>query len=527
MKIGRKLIYLAGILGILLTSCTTPITATPESTPAEVIPTLWVAAYVPVAVAQRIALPDDWRMSEKAGSATARLEIGNQNILGRWVYALVAPFPTAIDDVTDQDIKSAWQGNPLTTFGARLLMEQSTWDVFSAWWGKPSAATVVVKPANELASDAWEDMASWAIIPFEQIEPRWKVLSINGNSPIRKDFDIDSYTLTVPFSLEGTELPPVLNAPAPSNRDPDKLTTVITTGTTALVRGTAVTMEESGADYPAEEIATVLENADITHVSNEVAFWRDCPPPSLDEVNMIFCSAPKYISLLEYIGTDVVEMAGDHLNNYGPQAMLQTLQMYTERGWKYYGGGKNLQEGLSPAKFIHNDNKIAFIGCNAKDGSYATASASFPGAAACGFGTVHAEIEQLKREGYVVIATLQDQEYYQNFVAPGIRQDFTGMVDSGADIVSGSQSHVPQNFEFYKGSFIDYGLGNLFFDQYNLPGCDKAFIDRHVIYDGKYINTELITIQFVDYARSRFMSAEERSSFLRTMFGVSGWKARR
>ena len=76
-------------------------------------------------------------------------------------------------------------------------------------------------------------------------------------------------------------------------------------------------------------------------------------------------------------------------------------------------------------------------------------------------------------------------------------------MDAGADIVQGSQAHQPQNFEFYENGFIHYGTGNLFFDQYNFPGCDRAFIDRHVIYNGKYINTELITIKFVDYARSR------------------------
>ena len=37
--------------------------------------------------------------------------------------------------------------------------------------------------------------------------------------------------------------------------------------------------------------------------------------------------------------------------------------------------------------------------------------------------------------------------------------------DAGAVIVSGSQSHVPLQMEFYKGAFIHYGLGNLFFGQ--------------------------------------------------------------
>ncbi|MBE3067260.1 MAG: CapA family protein [Chloroflexi bacterium] len=534
MKTGNILISLIGILGILLASCSSqpaptpvslPPTPTTQPTATPTPPTLWVAPYVPTELVQSVVLPDGWSRSDTAESATARLEIGDQNILSHWVYALVAPYPTVTDDVPAQDVKSAWQGTPPATFGSRLLMDQNIRDVFAAWWGEPAASAVTVLPADQLVTTAWDDMTSWAIVPFEQIEPRWKVLSIDGNSPTRKDFDVNTYALSVHFSLSSGSL-----SLLPSNRDPNKLTIVVTTGTTALVRGTAVMMEEKGLLYPAEEIAPILQNADITHISNEIPFWQDCPRPFLGQENLVFCSNPKYIQLLEYIGMDVVELTGDHFNDYGPDAMRLTLQMYRQRGWKYYGGGENLQEGLSPATFTHNGNKIAFLGCNAKGDGYASATDTHPGAAACGYDTLHTEIAQLKQEGYVVIATFQHQEYFQYTVLPEYRLDFTGMVDAGADIVQGSQAHQPQNFEFYKNGFIHYGTGNLFFDQYITLGSDqtfldRAFIDRHVIYNGKYINTELLTIKFTDFAQSRFMTPEERADFLRLMFSASGWEA--
>jgi Bacterial capsule synthesis protein PGA_cap len=541
MKKGQIGLNLTGFLGILLASCgngpvsvsvpissSTPIsspipTVQPSTTPA---PALWVAPYIPAELSQSIVLPEGWSHADTPAAATTRLEVGDQNVVSRWVYALVAPFPTIIDDVTFGELKSAWQGNPSPSFGSYLLMNQNTRDVFTAWWGEPAATVVRILPAGELVSTAWEDMSSWAIVPFEQIEPRWKVLSIDGKSPLRKEFDLNTYPLSVPFSLSAGNL--TLSA---SNRDPNKLTTVITTGTTAMVRSTAVMMESKGVLYPGENIASVLQNADITHVSNEIPFVENCPRPVYSD-SLVFCSDPKYIQLLEYIGTDVVELTGDHFNDYGPQAMLYTLELYKQEGWKYYGGGANLQEGLSPATFTHNGNKIAFVGCNAKGGGYATASATNPGAAACGYDTLHTEIWQLKQEGYVVIATFQHQEYFSYTVKPKYRPDFTGMVDAGADIVSGSQAHQPQNFEFYNNGFIHYGPGNLFFDQYitragDQSFLDRAFIDRHVIYNGKYINTELLTIKFIDFAQSRFMTSTERADFLNLMFSASGWKALR
>jgi len=71
---------------------------------------------------------------------------------------------------------------------------------------------------------------------------------------------------------------------------------------------------------------------------------------------------------------------------------------------------------------------------------------------------------------------------------------------------------------------IHHGLGNLFFDQYGVSsGTRQAFIDRHVFYDGRHISTELLTIMFIDYARPRPMTPEERTLLLEAVFTASGW----
>jgi len=97
------------------------------------------------------------------------------------------------------------------------------------------------------------------------------------------------------------------------------------------------------------------------------------------------------------------------------------------------------------------------------------------------------------------------------------------MVDAGAVIVSGSQAHHPQGFEFYKGAFIHYGLGNLFFDQMWSTGTRQEIVDRHVIYQGRHISTELHTYLLEDYAQPRPMTPEERRELLKAVFKASGW----
>lgn len=499
---------------------------TPTSTPAPA-PVLWVAPDLPSDLSQVVKLPEPVTLAKQPEEANLRLEIGDQNPVSRWVYAVVAPFSTITDTVSFDQVLGTWKGSLTGPFsGQPLLMDQGTEQVLAVLWNTPSPHGIKVLPTEQLVDYAWAHQPAWAIVPFEKLEPRWKVLLVDGQSPVRKEFDLQAYTLSVPVSLDGDPglvSKVKLELPA-SNRDPNKLTTLVMTGVTALVRGTSNTMYYHGVDYPAEAIAPILQNADITHISNEVPFSPDCPLYNNAQDDLRFCTNPKYIGLLEYVGTKIVELTGDHFSDYGPQALLYTLQLYRDRGWSYYGGGANLEEGRQPTYIIHNGNRLAFIGCNAKRGGYATASATNPGAVPCDLDWMKAEVKQLRDQGYLPIVTYQHQEYYSYTVLPQYRPDFTEMAEAGAVIVSGSQAHQPQNFEFDNGGLIHYGLGNLFFDQVNFaPETKDAFIDRHVFYDGRYISTELVTIRFVDMAKSRLMSPDERAAFLKVIFKASGW----
>jgi len=463
-------------------------------------------------------------------AANIRLEVGEGDIVSQWVYALVTPFSSALQGVSGDDLLLRWQGEATSIPGnPPLLMDSNTYEMFTAAWGPAAEAAVRVIEAGELIVYAWAHQPALAIVPFESLEPRWKVLPVDDLSPVRKDFILEQYRLKVPISLNSEpELTALIQSNVeipPSNRDPQKLTVVAMTGVTALVRATAFEMEQHGMTYPAQDIRDWLREADLTHISNEVPFAEDCPYPNPTQADVRFCSRDAYIQLLEDVGTDVVELTGDHFQDWGTDAMLHTLDLYKARGWLYYGGGANLAEGRKVLLIENHGNRIAFIGCNAKGGSFAQASDTQPGAAACDMDGMAAEISRLKGEGYLVIATFQHQEYYTFLPQPDQQRDFRQMAKAGAVVVSGSQAHQPQGMEFLNDSFIHYGLGNLFFDQYGLcEACRQGLIDRHIFYDGRYISTELLPIEFVDYARSRPMTTEEANHLFQSLFQVSDWQ---
>lgn len=521
------------------TTITPAANETPLTEPTPQIISVWLPPYLPADLRSSVNFPGGTVLSSKEASADIRLDVSADDPVSRWVYSLAAPFSTVTDSITSSELIALWAGNPFESSSIdRILVDGNTKLIFEKFWGLASPDTVKIVSNDAMLEDSWNEHTTWALIPFEMLEPRWKVISVDGYSPIQKTFDTLHYPLSVPFSFVGNQQTVAFLKNDPktqsmrlsigTNRDARKMTVVALTGVTALVRGTAYLMETSGLTYPAMDIGSILRDADITHISNEIPFVTSCPKPFVDKVSenkLVFCSKPEYIQLLESVGTDVVELTGDHFRDWGAQAMLDTLDMYEQRGWKYYGGGKNVEDGWQPALFEHNGNKIAFIGCNGKAPGYATASDTSPGAVICDYERASKLVSNLRAQGYIPIFTFQHVEYYRYKPAPEIVEDFHVPAHAGAAIVSGSQAHQPQALEFYQGSFIHYGLGNLFFDQYFEGSAQrKAFIDQHIFYDGKHISTELVTIQFVDMARPRLMTIEEREYLLKDVFYASGWK---
>jgi Bacterial capsule synthesis protein PGA_cap len=536
---------LASSTSTLLPSLSTVITEQPQATvlpsPAPEIK-LWVDPYLPMKLQQLIRSNIEQQgtllLSADADSADLHIQVSDQNVLGEWVYALVAPFPTLTDGVNAQDILATWNGDRSSSHPDQLLVvDEISHAIFTRLWGKPDSASVKMLPEGDLVDFAWENQPTWALVPFEDLEPRWKVLEVNGQSPIRKEFDFSGYPLLVPIGIKGSDdlfvSSDIGSWDLPfSNRNKDMLTTLSLTGVTALVRGTALTMEQKGIRYPAQDIGAILRDSDLAHVNNEIPFLLDCPFPELYPSALVFCSRPAYIGLLEELGTDIIELSGDHFADHGPEAMLLTLGMYAERGWQVYGGGENEDRAREPVLIDHNGNQIAMLGCNigckikTEINCKALAQADQPGAATCDFDWLDGEIKRLTDQGYSVVFTFQHKEYFTYTPQPDLVRDFGRVAQAGASIVSGSQAHQPHAMTLEDDTFIHYGLGNLFFDQYNYCAdnvCNDGFIDRHVFYDNRYISTELITIRFVDMARPRLMTPEERTKFLQLIFETSGW----
>jgi poly-gamma-glutamate synthesis protein (capsule biosynthesis protein) len=222
---------------------------------------------------------------------------------------------------------------------------------------------------------------------------------------------------------------------------------------------------------------------------------------------MRFCSPPNSIDTLKAIGADVIELTGNHNNDYGSQYNTTTIEAYKEEGMEYFGGGLDTEDASKPYITTVDGTSIAFLGYNYYDaivagGTNALAGIDKAGANPYSESQVKADIERVRDDVDIVIVDFQYQECYSypdsDVIYPVCYRPITNQtsvfrqaIDDGADIVIGTQAHQPQTYELYKDGEIFYGLGNLFFDQSMWIGTRQGMILTHYFHNGELIQTKV------------------------------------
>lgn len=505
---------------------------TPTATPGPL--KLHLSPELPAEVFASIPTPLGMVLSNDPQEADIIIEVASDEqiyeLVSYQVYALVAPFFTVQDDIALKQLTvllSGKEDQEETPFNAIFATEPIS--LLKRLLDSKNPNQVKLSPTDDLS--AIPD-GSWMIVPFDELQPEFKVISIDGLNPLDDDFDPSDYALSLPIGVRiGTtdrEIDPdqLVSLLPESNYKPDQLTSLIMTGVTAMARDTAFVMSTEGALYPGTNIRSVMRASDLTHISNEVSFFENCPFPDPDYEGFIFCSDPEYMDLLVDLGTDIVELTGNHNNDvraiYKVDSVPYSLDLYRKNDMQWYAGGTNLTNAKAPLKIEHNGNKLAFVGCNSYGPYMAWATDDSSGSAPCeDWEWIKQSIAELKQEGYLPIVTLQFQEEYLYTATSMAIRDFRPLAEAGAVIVNGSQSHVGKALEFYSDALIHYGLGNLFFDQPGFFITYDGFIQKHFFYQGRHISTQLLTITLEDTAKPRFMTEDERAKFLQDIFDAS------
>jgi poly-gamma-glutamate synthesis protein (capsule biosynthesis protein) len=232
-------------------------------------------------------------------------------------------------------------------------------------------------------------------------------------------------------------------------------------GDIMLAGSGAATCKRLGYDYPFTATKAELKNGDITIGNLESPIARGGRSFTCKQFH--YRSAPEVAIALKNAGFSLVTLANNHMMDFGPEALEETMLNLEQAGIRYTGAGISIDAARRRIVIEVKGMKVAFLAYSLTfpDAFYATAvrSGTAPGL----YPFYKSDIAAARMVAdYVVVSFHWGTE---NDPVPKPYQEATAhlAIDAGADVIIGHHPHVLQGIERYKNGVILYSLGNFAF----------------------------------------------------------------
>ena len=220
-------------------------------------------------------------------------------------------------------------------------------------------------------------------------------------------------------------------------------------------------IEAEGADFPWESAGRPLRRADIAFGNLESAVSeRGEPFPK----QYTFRGTPAALEgLREHSGIDVLNLANNHVGDFGPTAMLDTVRGVERLGMRAVGAGANLGRALQPQVVERLGLRVAFVGFSNILPLEFAAEPGRPGVAWATPEAVAEAVRAARQHADVVVATFHwgiEKAPYETAEQAELARI---AADAGAQLVIGAHPHVLQPLRRTGPALVAYSLGNFVF----------------------------------------------------------------
>ncbi|MCR5688458.1 MAG: CapA family protein [Lachnospiraceae bacterium] len=223
-----------------------------------------------------------------------------------------------------------------------------------------------------------------------------------------------------------------------------------------------------------EEVLQIMQSADIMMVNNEFPYSdRGSPTPNK---TYTFRADPYDVHIMNDMGVDIVSLANNHAYDYGPDALLDSLDTLMGAKIPYVGAGRNIDEAAHPVYFHANGKIIAFVAATQIErlGNPDTKGATkdSPGVLRTldPARAVEAIKEADENSDFTVMFVHWGSES-TDLVEKSQRDLAKAYADAGADLIIGAHSHCLQGIDYVDGVPVFYSLGNFWFNSKTLDTC--------------------------------------------------------
>lgn len=231
-------------------------------------------------------------------------------------------------------------------------------------------------------------------------------------------------------------------------------------------------------NYPLSQIKDITSSGDLNFANLECPITQGGEPA---DKKYVFRAPPYTAEVLRLGGFNLVSLANNHVLDYGPEGLVDTISTLEEMGIAHAGAGPNEGEARQGTMLEVNGLAVGFLAYTlpAPYWQYAAwaASTGQPG-------TVFyrdqeamlADVARIREQADIVIVSMHWGNEYTHGVTAEQREVGRLLVDNGADLVLGHHPHAPQGIELYRDKPIVYSLGNFLFYPFDMGITDETYI---------------------------------------------------
>lgn len=161
------------------------------------------------------------------------------------------------------------------------------------------------------------------------------------------------------------------------------------------------------------------------------------------------------------LGVSAVNLANNHIMDYGPAGLDQTIASLSSAGVRCFGAGRTSMDAALPAALEWGDAKLQVFGF--AETEYNASTQRTAGASLLEISSLVRTLQRASKDSFVVALFHAGNEYFE-YPSPWLRDTCRLAIELGAGVVVCQHSHCIGSYEVYNGGLIVYGQGNFIFD---------------------------------------------------------------
>jgi len=234
--------------------------------------------------------------------------------------------------------------------------------------------------------------------------------------------------------------------------------------------------------YPWTSVGNSLRRADIAFGNLECAVsTRGEPFPK----QFNFRGSPEALQgLRHHSGIDVLNLANNHVGDFGAEATVDTVRAVERLGMRAVGAGPDLRRALAPQVVERLGLRVAFVGFSSIAPLEFAAGDESPGTAWASPESVAEAVRAARRRADVVVATFHWGIEKAAFESAEQRVLAQAAAAAGAQLVIGAHPHVLQPLRRGGAALVAYSLGNFVFGAASTDTTATGILEADLTADG-------------------------------------------